>query len=363
MGADKWMHGSRSRPPRVDKMNRLSEQATATKSFAFPAINVTSPQGIVAVHTTKSPCFCLRVVQPTLGIASITTGNSPGSWRSGQTDKWLMGWIRWRLRPSGVVCSLLNSASVRTCSSLLRLSGHFGNVFLSLDCGLFDALLARSWRSGQTRMGSKPGNRPSGIALLRRPEPGTAAGGAGGGSTRPPAADSGAGGGASRTSMARRGRGTGRWATGPGGIGGRLPLDVRCGRELELEFWGDNGAALLYSNRLQSTRSTDRAPVILCMFRPCITSVTRPSQERESYVKILCSSSRSTLLTLEGAMMTAPNAFLTTTSSSFWTGDFQSSSQSSLRSLFLKRRAAARRMSALTWSAQAAWKMIPKYPG
>ena len=34
-------------------------------------------------------------------------------------------------------------------------------------------------------MGSKPGNRPSGIALLRRPEPGTAAGGAGGGSTRP----------------------------------------------------------------------------------------------------------------------------------------------------------------------------------
>ena len=26
-----------------------------------------------------------------------------------------MGWIRWRLRPSGVVCSLLNSASVRTC--------------------------------------------------------------------------------------------------------------------------------------------------------------------------------------------------------------------------------------------------------
>ena len=95
-------------------------------------------------------------------------------------------------------------------------------------------------------MGSKPGNRPSGIALLRRPEPGTAAGGAGGGSTRPLAADSGAGGGASRTSMARRGRGTGRWATGPGGIGGRLPLDVRCGRELELEFWGDNGAALLW---------------------------------------------------------------------------------------------------------------------
>ena len=38
MGADKWMHGSRSRPPRADKMNRLSEQATATKSFAFPGM-------------------------------------------------------------------------------------------------------------------------------------------------------------------------------------------------------------------------------------------------------------------------------------------------------------------------------------